>query len=276
MTSTGDGVDLRPDDAYALARRSAAALSDAGFDRHDAVVVLGSGWQSLLGSWGPARATVPMADVAGFRVPVAEGHGAEIRSYDVGSRRVLVLLGRTHLYEGLGPAAVVHGVRTAAALGCRTAILTNANGSLRAEWAPGTCMVIGDHLNLTATSPLVGPVFVDLTDAYTPGLRRLARAVRPDAVEGVYAMLPGPHYETRAEGLALRALGADVIGMSTVLETIAAREAGLAVLGLSMITVTEGGDTDIDPSEVVRVASRAAAQWGDAVMDILRQWEGHP
>ena len=200
-----------------------------------------------------------MREVPGYPVPIAEGHGAEIRLHVVNGRRALVLTGRTHLYEGHGPAAVVHGVRTAAALGCRSAVLTNANGSFRPDWRPGTCVAVRDHLNLTASSPLIGPRFVDLTEAYSRRMRVLASAVLPDLVEGTYAMLPGPHYETRAEGAMLKALGADVVGMSTVLETIAAREAGMEVLALSMVTVTEGND-EIDPAEVVAVASAAAAR----------------
>lgn len=181
---------------------------------------------------------------------------------------MLALLGRTHLYEGHGVGPVAHGVRTAAALGCRVAILTNANGSFRPDWSPGTCMVVRDHLNLTGLSPIVGARFVDLTDAYSPRLRSLAHAADAALVEGTYAMLPGPHYETRAEGSMLTYVGADVVGMSMVLETIAARAAGMEVLGLSMVTVTEG-QAEIDPSEVVRVAARAATRLSGPLAQII-------
>lgn len=238
-----------------------------GFDAVDAVVVAGSGWQGITLDWAAPTATASMADVPEFPVPVAQGHGGEILRYVIAELRVLVLTGRTHLYEGRGAAAVVHGVRTAAELGCRAALLTNANGSLRSDWKPGTCVLVRDHLNLTATSPLTGPRFADLTEVYSPRLRAIARAELPAVVEGTYAMLRGPHYETRAEGSMLKALGADVIGMSTVLEAIAARDAGMEVLALSMVTVTEG--EDIDPAEVVAVASAAATRLSSPVARVI-------
>ncbi len=270
------GDDAHAGDAYARASEAAKALRDKGFGDHDVLIVLGSGWQKAADAFGEAQAVVPMADVPGFVTPTAQGHGSEIRSYDVGGRRVLALLGRTHLYEGRGLEAVVHGVRTAAALGCRTAILTNANGSFRRDWQPGTCMLITDHLNLTATSPLMGPRFVDLTEAYSARLRDAAKQVHPDFVEGVYAMLPGPHYETHAEGEMLVKLGADAVGMSTVLEVIAAREQGLEVLGLSMVSVTEGLDTGIDPDSVVEVAAQSASALGPALVRIIAAAKGSP
>ncbi|MEP6665492.1 MAG: purine-nucleoside phosphorylase [Nocardioidaceae bacterium] len=266
----------QPDDPYSRADEAAKALRDKGFGDHDVVIVLGSGWQTAADSFGEAQVVVPMTEVPGFIAPIAEGHGSDLRSYDVGGRRVLALLGRTHLYEGHGPQPVVHGIRTAAALGCRTAILTNANGSFRRDWRPGTCMLVRDHLNLTATSPLVGPRFVDLTEAYATRLREAAKEVHPDFAEGVYAMLPGPHYETRAEGQMLAKLGADAVGMSTVLEVIAARELGLEVLALSMVTVTEGLDTRIDPRMVVEVAAESASALGPKLARIIAAAKGSP
>ncbi len=263
-------------DPYDAAVVAAEALRGRGFRDHDVLLVLGSGWVGAAESLGRASIVIPMDEVAGFVPPTAEGHGSDIASYDVGGRRVLVLTGRTHLYERLGVAPVVHGTRTAAALGCRTAIFTNANGAFRADWEPGACMLVRDHLNLTATSPLVGPRFVDLTDAYSARLRELAHAINPAFVEGVYAMLPGPHYETRAEGRVLKSFGADAVGMSTVLEVIAARELGLEVLALSMVTVSEGLDEGIDPSTVVEVAARAAAGLGSTLGRIIEAAGGTP
>ncbi len=212
-----------------------------------------------------------MRTVPGFQDPAAIGHVGEIRSYAVGGRRVLVYLGRTHLYEGHGPTVVVHGVRTAAALGCRVAILTNANGSLRAGWPLGTILLVRDHLNLTGSSPIQGATFVDLTDAYSARLRDLARTVDPTLAEGVYAMLTGPHYETRAEALALMAVGADLVGMSTALETIAAREAGMEVLALSVVTAVEGSDSGIDADEVIRIAADATTGCGATIGEVIKR-----
>lgn len=262
-----DGAPYGDGDPYRLADEAAAYLRQNGFGDHDVLLVLGSGWQGVANGFGAPTASVEMADVPGFRRPTAEGHGTRILSVQAGRQRVLVLLGRTHLYEGHGPAAVVHGVRTAHRLGCTVAVLTNANGALRRNWQPGQCMVVRDHLNLGWISPLVGARFVDLTDAYSPRLRELAKAAHPDFVEGVYAMLPGPHYETAAEAKALAMLGADAVGMSTVLETIAAREHGMEVLALSMITVVEGADTGIDPTEVVA----QAAESSQALSPVLRE-----
>jgi purine-nucleoside phosphorylase len=183
--------------------------------------------------------------------------------------RVLAVLGRTHLYEGRGVAPVVHVIRTAAAAGCRLAVLTNANGSLRPQWPTGTGVLIVDHLNLTGRSPLVGARFVDLTDAWCPRWRERARAVEDSLVEGVYAMLPGPHYQTLAETRALRTVGADVVGMSTVLEAIAARELGMELLGLSVVTTVEGTGEPVDGEEVVRMAAAAATRLGGVIAKVL-------
>lgn len=260
-------------DPYGRARASADWLRSHAVEAPDVVLVAGSGWQGVMDVWGPPTSAIEMREVREFPLPLAPGHESEIRVYELGGVRVMALLGRTHLYEGLGPGPVVHGVRTAAALGCRIAVLTNANGSLRPEWPPGTCVLVRDHLNLTGVSPLIGARFVDLTEAYSSRLRALALDVHPAFVEGTYAMLPGPHYETRAEGSMLARLGADVVGMSTALETIAAREAGMEVLALSMVTVTEG-DGEIDPAEVVAIATAAAKELSAALAQIIAQASG--
>ena len=181
-----------------------------------------------------------MTDVPGFLAPTAEGHVGEIRSYDVGGVADLACLGRTHLYEGHGLVPVVHGVRTAYRAGVRTVVLTNANGSLRDDWELGRPVLVADHLNVTGTSPLEGARFVDLTDAWSPRLRAVARAFDPSLAEGVYAWLRGPHYETWAEAAWLRRVGADMLGMSTVPEAIAAREWKMEVVGISTVTAVEG------------------------------------
>jgi purine-nucleoside phosphorylase len=260
------------EDHQALAEAAARELAaHTGVDRHDVAVVLGSGWRPAADRFGEAPAEVPFAELPGFAMPAVQGHGGAIRSVTVGERRVLVLLGRTHLYEGHGVASVVHGVRTAAAAGCRTVVLTNAAGCLRPEIEIGQPVLISDHLNLTATSPLVGPRFVDLTNLYSPRLRALARTLDPALVEGVYAGLPGPHFETPAEIRMLNAIGADLVGMSTVLEAIAARAAGLEVFGLSMVTNLAAGITGapLDHEEVLEAGRKSASRLGLLLRELV-------
>ena len=256
------------DEAHAAAERLAELT---GTDRHQAVVVLGSGWGPAADAFGEPVASFPMARLPGFHVPVAEGHRGEVRSVVLGEHRVLLYLGRTHLYEGHGPAAVAHPIRTAAAAGVRLGVLTNANGSLRDDVELGDVLLIRDHLNLVMGSPLEGPRFVDLTDAWSRRLRAVARRLDPDLREGVYALLRGPHYETWAEAEWVRRAGGDVLGMSTVPEAIAAREWGLEVLGVSTVTAVEGDDAGIDPSEVVAVAEATATRTGPLLADLVRR-----
>jgi len=182
-----------------------------------------------------------------------------------------VFLGRTHLYEGSGVRSVVHGVRVSAATGCRVAVLTNGCGGLRKAWVPGTPVLICDHVNLTATSPIEGAHFVDLTDLYSSRLRALCRDVDPGLDEGVYVQFPGPHYETPAEIAMVRAIGGDLVGMSTTLEAIAAREAGLEVLGLSLVTNFAAGITGepLDHEEVLETGRSAAARMGQLLGAIV-------
>jgi purine-nucleoside phosphorylase len=236
----------------------------SGAARHDVAVVLGSGWVPAADALGTTVAEGAVADLPGFLPPAVAGHAGRWRSVDAGGTRVLVLLGRTHLYEGRGTDAVVHGVRTAAAAGTRTVVLTNAAGGLRDGLSVGQPVLVADHLNLTARSPLVGPRFVDLTDLYSARLRALAREVDPSLEEGVYAALPGPHYETPAEIRMLRTLGADLVGMSTALEAIAAHAAGVEVFGLSLVTNAAAGITGeaLDADEVIAAGKAAATGLG--------------
>lgn len=246
-------------DAVGLVQRAAVALAErTGVRRHAAAVVLGSGWDAATDVLGRPVAEVPVAELPGFLAPVAPGHRGLARSYDVDGLPVIVFLGRTHLYEGHGPAPVVHPLRVAAAAGARVAVLTNASGGLRDDWPPGTGALLADHLNLTFVSPLEGARFVDLTHAWSPRLRAVARAADPTLVEAVYAQLPGPSVQTVAETRMLRTLGADLVGMSTVVEAIAARAAGLELLGLSAVTTLEGTGDELDPDEVVAVAEATA------------------
>ena len=259
-------------EAERLATAAARRLGEAtGVERHDVAVVLGSGWLPAADALGPATAEVATGDLPGFAPPTVAGHAGRVRSVVVGDRRALVLLGRTHLYEGRGVAAVVHGVRTAVAAGARVVVLTNAAGGLRPEWAPGQPVLVADHLNLTGCSPLVGPRFVDLTDLYAARLRRLVRSVAPDLPEGVYAALPGPHYETPAEIRMLATLGADLVGMSTALEAIAARAAGAEVLAVSLVTNLAAGvgAAPLDHAEVLAAGQGAARSTGLLLREVL-------
>jgi purine-nucleoside phosphorylase len=267
VTSTNAPIATAPPDAEAAAR---VLTERTGVDRHDVAVVLGSGWRPAADVFGTASAEFPMADLPGFVTPTVAGHGGTIRSVRLGDRQVLVLLGRTHKYEGYGVAQVVHGVRTAAAAGCRAVLLTNAAGGLRDGMSVGQPVLISDHLNLTATSPLVGAQFVDLTDLYSTRLRAIASQIDPSLTEGVYAGLPGPHFETPAEIRMLRTLGADLVGMSTVLEAIAARAAGVEVFGLSLVTNLAAGITGepLNHREVLAAGLAAAERMGTLLADL--------
>jgi purine-nucleoside phosphorylase len=251
---------------------AAAAIAEAtGVDTHDVAVVLGSGWRPAADVLGAPEHELAMADLPGFRPPGVAGHKGTVRSVRVGERRALVLLGRTHLYEGHGVEPVVHGVRTAAAAGCRTVVLTNAAGGIRDGMRVGEPVLISDHLNLTSLSPLVGPRFTDLTDLYSPRLRALAREIDPQLSEGVYVGLPGPHFETPAEIRMFRGLGADLVGMSTVLEAIAARAEGVEVFGLSLVTNLAAGITGepLDHHEVLAAGAASAGRMGELLRDLI-------
>ena len=254
------------------AAAAAARLAElTGAASHDVAVVLGSGWASAADRLGVAEVELAFTALPGFLPPAVDGHAGRLRSIVVRGRRVLVLLGRTHLYEGRGTDAVVHGVRVAAAAGCRAVVLTNAAGAVREGLRVGQAVLVSDHLNLTACSPLTGARFVDLVDLYSARLRALAREVDPDLVEGVYAALPGPHYETPAEVRMLRVLGADLVGMSTALEAITARAEGLEVLALSLVTNPAAGVTGapLDHAEVLAAGAASAQRVGDLLEQVV-------
>jgi purine-nucleoside phosphorylase len=256
----------------AVAQDAADAIRDrTGVDEHDVAVVLGSGWAPAVAQLGDPVAVVPMVELPGFTPPSAGGHGGQVLSLHVGDHRVLVFVGRIHAYEGYELRHVVHPIRAACAAGARTVMLTNAAGGLRDEYTVGQPVLISDHLNLTARSPLVGAQFVDLTDAYSPRLRTLAREIDPSLAEGVYAGLPGPHYETPAEIRMLRTLGADLVGMSTVYETIAARAAGAQVLAVSLVTNPAAGMTGkpLSHDEVLEAGRQSATRMGSLLAAVI-------
>ncbi|HWH14118.1 MAG TPA: purine-nucleoside phosphorylase [Miltoncostaeaceae bacterium] len=263
------------DPAYDAARRAAGDLRTR-LGTHAAALVLGSGWADVVERLGDVRASVPMTDLAGFPPPAVAGHSGLAHRVDVGGVPLLVLAGRTHLYEGHPVAAAVHGVRAAVLAGCRAVLLTNAAGVLMPGAPPGTPVLIRDHLNLTGQNPMAGPGppddlpgrFVDLSDLYSVRLRAAARAAAPGVPEGVYAGLLGGSYETPAEVAMLRALGADLVGMSTVLEAVAARHLGAEVFGVSLVTNMAAGLSPeaLDHADVLRRGRDAVG----GLVDMLR------
>ncbi len=258
--------------AQELAQEAADRLAElTGVDHHDVALVLGSGWLPAAEALGEATAEIATTDLPGFSEAAVAGHSGRIRSIRAGDRHLLVFLSRTHYYEGKGVSAVVHPVRTAAAAGCRTIVLTNGCGGLNERWTPGTPVLIRDHINLTARSPIEGAHFVDLTDLYSARLRALCREVEESLDAGVYVQFPGPHYETPAEIEMVRRMGGDLVGMSTTLEAIAAREAGMEVLGISLVTNLAAGISGepLDHREVLEAGRAAATRMGDLLTRIV-------
>jgi purine-nucleoside phosphorylase len=271
-------VDLNDSgtDPFDVAKAAATVIAErTGALTHDVALVLGSGWGQTAELIGPTLATVDNEDVPGFHVAAVSGHHGGMRSVAIGEtgRRALVYGTRTHYYEGRGVRAVVHAVRTASAAGCSTLVLTNGCGGLNPAWGPGTPVLIRDHINLTATSPLEGPTFVDLTDLYSARLRAIARDVDPDLDEGVYVQFPGPHYETPAEVQMAKRIGGDLVGMSTTLEAIAARHVGLEVLGISLVTNLAAGISDepLSHHEVIDAGQAAAERCGRLLAEVVRR-----
>jgi purine-nucleoside phosphorylase len=263
-------------DPFDVAKAAATVIAErTGAPTHDVALVLGSGWGQTADLIGPTVAAVDNADVPGFHATAVAGHSGGMRSVAIGDtgRRALVYGTRTHFYEGLGVRAVVHAVRTASEAGCSTIVLTNGCGGLNPAWGPGTPVLIRDHINLTAASPLEGPTFVDLTDLYSPRLRAIAHEVDPTLGEGVYVQFPGPHYETPAEVQMAKRIGGDLVGMSTTLEAIAARHVGLEVLGISLVTNLAAGISDepLSHQEVIDAGRAAAERCGRLLADVVQQ-----
>ena len=277
MTTHSSPRESPYDSPYSRATEAAAALADlTGVPSHDVALVLGSGWLPAVDALaekigGSATAEIDTTELPGFSAAAVAGHSGKIRSIQSGDRNLLVFLSRTHFYEGHGVAKVVHGVRTAAAAGCRAIVLTNGCGGLKDTWTPGTPVLISDHINLTGTSPIEGATFVDLTDLYSSRLRQMCREVDPSLDEGIYVQFPGPHYETPAEIGMVRAIGGHLVGMSTTLEAIAAREAGMEVLGISLVTNLAAGISGepLNHEEVLEAGRAAASRMGDLLGRIV-------
>ena len=267
---------------FGLARAAAQDLeARCGGGPHHVAVVLGSGWIGASDHFGELDHEILLRDLPGFTASSVPGHGASVRSSWLGDVRILTFLGRVHLYEGNAPSAVVHPVRTAVMAGCGLVVLTNAAGSLNPSLQVGDGVLLSDHLNLTGVSALTGPEppepfgsrFVDLSDAYSPRLRSLAREIEPDLHEGVYAALHGPNYETPAEIRMLRTMGADLVGMSTALEAMAARHLEAEVLGLSLVTNQAAGvgDAPLDHLEVLEAGEAAADRLGRLLAAVIER-----
>lgn len=277
---TDDALD-RHVDAYALAEMAAKRLVEiSGVRNHDVAVILGTGLADAAPNISPVSTQHDLGALPGFPTSLVSHQRSEVWSLEVSEARVLAFLGRLHLYEGYSAIDVAHPVRTAVAAGCRTIVITNASGSLRSEMVPGDLVLIADHLNLSGASPLAGlptgdgypSQFVDLVDVWSPRLRKLARTIEPSLAEGVYAQVHGPQFETPAEIRMLRTLGADLVGMSSALEAIAARQMGAEVLGLSLVTNLAAGMEPIgmSPDAIIATGVRVAPTIGQIIGQLIR------
>lgn len=269
-----------PHDPFMLAQHAAEALQlEFGRVDHDAAIVLGSGWAPAVDKIGETLAEVPFTRIPGFPPATVLGHQGVFRSVQAGDRRIIVMAGRIHLYEGHPPAKVVHGVRSMVLAGAKIVVLTNACGGLRPGMTPGQPVLIRDHINFTGVSPLagpnpdrIGPRFVDLTDCYAPRLRQAAQQLDSSLTEGVYVGFPGPMFETPAEIEMVGRWGGDMVGMSTVLEAIAARHLGAEVMGLALVTNLAAGlpGASFDHEEILAVAHATAERMGGLFHDLMR------
>jgi len=273
MTHETNPLDHPDNSPFDIAREAAEQIaSKTGVESHRIALTLGSGWAKAADLIGETVAEIPATEIIGFSKPAVEGHVGTLRSVRLtDGSHALVIGARTHYYEDHGVRRVVHSVRTAAAAGATTMILTNGAGGIKEHWNPGTPVLISDHLNLTAMSPLEGATFIDLTDVYTPALRDIARSVKPDLDEGVYVQFRGPHYETPAEVQMAKTIGGHLVGMSTALEAIAAREAGMNVLGFSLVTNLAAGISPhpLSHQEVIDAGKQAEPEISAMLAEII-------
>ena len=259
-----------------IAESAAAEIAKrSGIPAHDVALVMGSGWVSATDALGTPNFECDAHELPGFLAPAVEGHSGKVRSYEITEAgktvRVLVFLGRTHLYEGKGMEPVVHGVRTAVKAGCKVVVLTNACGGINTDYQVGQPVLIRDHISLTAASPLDGANFVDLTDLYSKRIRAIVKSEDESLAEGVYVHWRGPTYETPAEILMMRAMGADLVGMSTVPEAIAAHALGAEILGISLVTNAAAGVTGekLNHAEVIAAGKAAADRMGKLLKSVI-------
>lgn len=258
---------------FEIAQEAADQIAKiSGIAHHDIALTLGSGWAKAADLIGETVSEIPGSQIIGFSKPAVVGHVGTLRSVRLpNGKHALVIGARTHFYENHGVRSVVHSVRTAAATGAKTMILTNGAGGIKPEWAGGAAVLISDHINLTASSPLEGATFIDLTDLYSKRLRDLAREVDPNLDEGVYVQFRGPHYETPAEVQMAKIMGGHIVGMSTALEAIAARQAGMEILGMSLITNLAAGiqTTPLSHAEVLEAGRNAEARISKLLAEIV-------
>jgi purine-nucleoside phosphorylase len=273
MSDFVNPLDNPAADPFEVAALAASQLAEkTGVAKHDIALTLGSGWAKAADLIGETTAVIDATEIAGFTASAVVGHASTLRSILLpNGKRALVIGARTHFYEGHGVRRVAHSVRTAAAAGASVMVLTNGAGGIKETWKPGTPVLISDHLNLTAASPLEGATFIDLTDLYSQRLRDIARTVDSTLDEGVYTQFRGPHYETPAEVQMARIMGGHIVGMSTALEAIAARQAGMEVLGMSLITNLAAGiqKTPLSHAEVLEAGRNAEAVISDLLARIV-------
>jgi purine-nucleoside phosphorylase len=275
MSELANPLDDAATNPFDVAAEAASQIAKrTGINSHRIALTLGSGWAKAADVLGETVAEIPADEILGFSRPAVEGHVGTLRSIALADgTHALVIGARTHFYEGHGVRRVVHSVRTAAAAGASTMVLTNGAGGIKPHWAPGTPVLISDHINMTASSPLEGATFIDLTDLYSKRLRNVARTVSPDLDEGVYVQFRGPHYETPAEVQMAQAIGGHIVGMSTALEAIAAREAGMEILGFSLITNLAAGISDepLSHDEVIAAGKAAESTISDMLAKVVAQ-----
>jgi len=273
MSDYANPLDDPTTDPFDIAKLAASQLAaKTGVAQHDIALTLGSGWAKAADLIGETTAVIDATEIAGFSASAVPGHASTLRSILLpNGKHALVIGARTHFYEGHGVRRVAHSVRTAAAAGASVMVLTNGAGGIKETWKPGTPVLISDHLNLTAASPLEGATFVDLTDLYSKRLRDIARTVDSTLDEGVYTQFRGPHYETPAEVQMARIMGGHIVGMSTALEAIAARQSGMEVLGMSLITNLAAGiqKTPLSHAEVLQAGRDAEAVISDLLARIV-------
>lgn len=262
---------MTTDPFHALHAAALVIAARTGVEGHDAALVLGSGLSNYAREFDGA-VEIRYEDIPGFPVPQVVGHGGVLLSVPIGKRRLLVLSGRVHAYEGWSMSEVVFGVRAAVSTGARNVMLTNAAGGVSKEFSPGDLVIISDHLNLVGRSPLtgpnddrLGPRFPDMSEVYSRDLRsdlaQVFEEVGAEPHEGVYAWFPGPSFETPAEVRMAGIMGADLVGMSTVPEAIAARHMGANVVAVSLVTNLAAGisPTPLSHEEVTATAVRSAS-----------------